>query len=47
MKTYTVTITRADGYVFNYQVRREDLRQWLMDAGSVLLPGETLGYVAD
>lgn len=47
MKTYTVTITCADGYVFNHRVRQDQLRQWLMDAGSVLLPGETLSYVAD
>ena len=47
MKTYTVTITRADGYVFNHQVRQDQLRQWLADAATVLLPGETLSYVAD
>ncbi len=47
MKTYTVTIRRSDGYVFNHQVRQDHLRQWLMDAASVLLPGETLSYVAD
>ena len=47
MLTYTVTIRRPDGYVFNYRVRQDQLRQWLMDAGSVLLPGETMSYVAD
>ena len=47
MKTYTVTITRADGYEFNHQVRQDQLRQWLADAATVLLPGETLSYVAD
>ena len=47
MLTYTVTIRRPDGYEFNHQVRREDLRQWLADAATVLLPGETLSYVAD
>ena len=47
MLTYTVTIRRPDGYVFNHQVRQDQLRLWLADAGSVLLPGETLSYVAD
>lgn len=46
MQTYTVTIRRPDGYVFNHQIRQDQLREWLRDAGSVLLPGETLSYVA-
>ena len=47
MKTYTVTITRADGYVFNHQVEQSRLREFLRDAGSVLMPGETMTYLAD
>ena len=47
MQTYTVTIRRPDGYVYNHQIPQHMLRQWLADAATVLLPGETLSYVAD
>ena len=42
---YEVTITvLATGYVFNYAVSTERLREFLSQCGSVLRPGEALTY---
>lgn len=41
---FTVTITKPCGYVFNHAVSRAGLREFLANAASVLLPGETLTY---
>lgn len=45
MSTYTVTLTRTDGSVSRHTVTGEEsLRQFLILALTVLLPGETVGY---
>lgn len=44
---FIVTITRADGYVFNHQVDVRRLKSFLAEASSVLLPGEALSYRAE
>jgi len=43
---YLVTMKRADGHIFNYEVKQENLRDWLLQCSSVLYPGETLTYRA-
>lgn len=40
---YTVTLTRADGYVFNNGFDTlQEAREFLAQAAAVLFPGETL-----
>jgi len=45
MPTYTVTLTRTDGSIARHAVTGDkELRQFLIIALTVLLPGETVGY---
>lgn len=41
-----VTLTMANGYVFNNKMPVSELRGFLAKAAMVLQPGETLTYVA-
>lgn len=43
---YIVTMTRADGHVFNHEVSEANLRDFLAQYASVLFPGETLSFRA-
>jgi hypothetical protein len=41
--TYTVTLTRADGYTFNNGFSTlDEARAFIQQAGAVLFPGESL-----
>ena len=41
---YLVTVHRKDGHIFNYEVPKHNLREWLKQCSAVLLPGEALCY---